>query len=182
MNLGIIRNLLPPPLLADLGPRLDDSQKLIAESVGRLRGIMADLRPPMLDEYGLLAALRWYADRLAARMGFVIEVVGADPAPRLSVAIETALFRVAQEALTNVIKHARAHWITIRLEAQTHQVCLRIEDDGIGFEPGRRRLVSGTSGLGMVNMRERVQAHGGTLKIVSAPGQGTRVDACVPRS
>ena len=109
LNLNIIEQLLPestPPAVSD---RLRDSLEVIGEASRRVRDVMAELRPPVLDDYGLLAALRWYGELFALRSGLDVRVDGRDPEPRPGLPLETALFRIAQEALNNVVKHARAH-------------------------------------------------------------------------
>jgi two-component system sensor histidine kinase UhpB len=155
--------------------RLDDSLALVEQITESIRDIMADLRPPVLDDFGLVAALRWYGRRFASRAGFNIAVQGEEPAPRLSSPVENVLFRIAQEALTNVAKHAQASQVTLRVEADKEIIRLIIADDGVGFEPAASSKVPGRPGWGRLIMRERANVLGGRCWIESAPGQGTRV-------
>jgi signal transduction histidine kinase len=154
---------------------------LIDAAIGRLRDLALDLRPPVLDDLGLVAALRWYVGREAARAGLEFEI-DLDPLePRLPPAVETACFRVAQEALTNVVRHADARRVAVSLRARSDDVELVVRDDGAGFDVpvARRRAATGAS-QGLLTMEERVSLTGGTLSIESAPGQGTIVRARFP--
>jgi signal transduction histidine kinase len=141
---------------------------------------MAELRPPMLDDYGLLAAVRWYAKQFSRRTGIEVDVEGDEAMKRLSQAGEIALFRIMQESLNNVAKHAQASRVDIRLEPAGADLVMSVSDDGRGLgtahgASGRRR-----PGLGMVTMRERTQAVGGRFEIGAAPGGGTRIEVRVP--
>ena len=141
---------------------------------------MAELRPPGLDELGLLAALTEHARRLAGVSGFLITVRGAGEMPRLPPATEITLFRIAQEALINVAKHARASAAAIALEADAERVILTVSDNGSGFDPAAR-FTEAIPHLGMASMRERAEAIGGQLRVESTPGGGTRVIVEAPR-
>ena len=146
----------------------------------QVRDVMADLRPPALDDYGLLAALRTHADALSGRLGVPVVVTGQEPEPRLSPATETALFRIAQEALNNVSKHARASNVEIHLTAVNGRAELSVTDDGVGFDaPPSSSPQRATWGL--KTMRERAEAVGATLRIEPAPAGGTRVLVAVDR-
>jgi signal transduction histidine kinase len=173
LNLQLIRTQLPTQLAAAVGERLADAQQLAGSTVQHIRDVMAELRPPTLDDYGLLAALRTYARPFSARLGAPVAVHGEETVPRLPLATETALFRIAQEALTNVAKHARAKRVEITLVPNAKHVTLTIGDDGGGFEA--ESAIRGRESWGMKIMRERAEAVGATLRIESAPGRGTRV-------
>ena len=142
---------------------------------------MVDLRPPGLDELGLVAALREHAREAESRAGFSATVVGTEPAPRLPPTTEITLFRIAQEALINVAKHAHATEATITLEIRPEAVVMTIADNGQGIDTAARPGQP-TRSLGMVGMRERAESIGAQLRFESAPGQGTRVIAEVPRT
>ena len=180
LNLTILRRLLPEPLEAALAQRLDDSQALLEQAAQRLRNVMLELRPPGLDEFGLLAALGEHARRLAHRSGFAVTIDGEEPEPRFAPATAIALFRIAQEALNNIVKHARATQVLIRLSAAGDRMLLEVSDDGVGFDPAARagRI---TCGMGMLTMAERAESIGGCCTVEATPGGGTRVTASAPR-
>jgi signal transduction histidine kinase len=180
INLNIVRSRIPQRSLRAVGDRLDDTQRLLEETSGHIRNVMADLHPPALDEYGLRAALVTYAKTFGARLSTPILVRGEDLAPRPPFAAEMALFRVAQGALANAIAHARATRIEITLAALADRVTLTIADDGSGFDATRPR--PGRASWGLAIMRERAEAVGATLRIDSAPARGTRVVVEMARS
>ena len=159
--------------------RLDDSEKLLDSTAQLVRDVLTDMRPPGLDELGLLAALREHAEQVAQRSQLAVEVQGEEPQPRLPAATEIALFRIAQEALTNIVKHARASAVAVSLRADTDVVTLTIEDDGAGFAGEARAMAAG---MGMASMRERADAVGARARIESALGRGTRVIVEVPHA
>lgn len=178
INLNIVRSLLSADVPSAAGSRLDDSLGLVEETTEQIRNVMADLRPLMLDDYGLVAALRWYAERLATRTGLVVTVQGKEQIPQLTPMAENALFRIAQEALTNVTKHAQAMRVLVTVTADEETVRLVIADDGIGFDPARLAGVNGDRGWGLLNMAERAEALNGRCWIESDPKRGgTRVIA-----
>ena len=149
--------------------------------IARVRDLSLDLRPSMLDDLGLMPALRWMAGRQAERAGFAVHV-GADlPDTRLAPEIETACFRIAQEALTNAARHARAKRVTVELRREGEALALTVRDDGCGFDAGamRRQAAAGAS-FGLLGMQERATLAGGELEIESAPGRGTTVSARLP--
>ncbi|HEX8966323.1 MAG TPA: ATP-binding protein [Chloroflexota bacterium] len=154
----------------------------LATLAGQQIGALArDLRPAVLDDLGLLAALRGYAREYAERVGIAVAVSAPQPIPRLAPDAETAVFRVVQEALTNVAKHARASHAWIDLSWRTQQLDVRVRDDGRGFDPstvasGQRR------GLGLAGIQERVQLLGGSFELWSQPGQGTTLSISIPAS
>lgn len=179
INLDIIKTQLADDKNQTVQARLNDSAGLLRETTAAIENVMAELRPPMLDDYGLLAALQWYAREIKNRFDLHVEVIGDDSMQRLSPAAEIALFRVAQEALNNVVKHAHASKVEIGIERSPGSCLMSVTDDGTGIA-----VASNTSrrrpGLGMVTMRERVQAVGGTISIDGASGKGTRVQVQVP--
>jgi signal transduction histidine kinase len=157
--------------------QLRDAIASVDQAMQRVRDLALDLRPSVLDDLGLAAALRWYFDRFAR--GSQVEARAAiDPVPPLEAELETACFRVAQEAMTNVARHARARHVWLELRALGEGIELGVRDDGIGFDVGaaRERAAGGTS-MGLLGMQERVSLVGGELEIVSAPGRGTAVRA-----
>jgi len=158
--------------------RLEDSIGLVDGTLQSIESVMAELRPPLLDEYGLGAALGWHAEEFSRRTGIEVSVEDAahEAARELRVEAALALFRIAQEALNNVLKHARARNVNIEISRVENQVMLAVRDDGQGFDASRARR----GRWGMTTMRERAEAAGGSLKVETAPGQGTRVVATLP--
>lgn len=181
INLNIVRSLLPQDQMARLGPKLDTAMSLLEETIERIRDLNSDLRPPVLDDYGLLAALRWFCQRFTERTGLETVVEGREPDPRLEQMADIGLFRIAQEALTNAAKHARARSVVVRYEEDGGVVRLTIADDGVGFDPSTYRSSERRAGWGLIGMQERAAAVGGQLRIESKPGAGTRVLVSIPR-
>jgi two-component system sensor histidine kinase UhpB len=161
--------------------RLDDSLALVEETTARVRLVMAELRPPMLDDFGLVATLQWHGARFASHRGINVTVTGEEPVPRLAAQTENALFRIAQEALANVAKHAQATQVTIAVKADHEIVRLMIADDGIGFDPTTPAKPDGDRGWGLITITERAEAVGGRCRIESKLQQGTRVIVEVAR-
>ncbi len=181
INLNIVRTQVPDDLLPEVRPRLDDSLSLIEQTTKQIRDVMAELRPPVLDDYGLFAALHWYAEQFAARTGITVTVEGEEPDDRLDLAVENALFRIAQEALNNVAKHAQASEVVLVLEVEEQDLRLAVRDDGIGFDPLQPAERGGDRGWGLFTMTERAEAVGGHCTIESCPGRGTQVTVEVKR-
>jgi PAS domain S-box-containing protein len=174
INLDIVLGSLQEP---PLKRRLEDSLKLVDGTLQSIEAVMAELRPPLLDEYGLGAALAWYAEEYAQRTGIQVSVdKSRDPGQNLRPEAAVALFRIAQEALNNVAKHAGAKLVRIGLWLEGDEMNLYIKDDGNGFDPAQARL----GRWGMTTMRERAEAAGGRFLIDSVPGRGTTVRAAVP--
>ncbi len=175
LNLNIIKGRIAPAADSVVCARLEDSLKLVEATVENIRGVIADLRPAVLDDYGLAAALHWYAEQYSERAGVAVRVIGHDPQPRLASTVEATLFRIAQESLTNVAKHAGARNAKVVLETRDGRFHLSVLDDGGGFDPAQLRPPNNHHGWGLMIMRERAEAVGGVLHVQSAPGQGTRV-------
>jgi signal transduction histidine kinase len=181
INLNIVRGQLRDSLNAKTESRLAAALKLLEETVDHIRDVMAELRPPVLDDYGLLAALRWYSQRFEYFTGVSTQVEGEEISPRLPQAIEIALFRITQEALTNVAKHAEASQVMVRLAANGGLACLSIEDNGHGFDVGATRQSGASVRWGLTSMQERAMAVGGRQTVQSVLGEGTQVLIEVPR-
>ena len=175
LNLTIIDQLLPADISPVVHRRIEDSIGILGETARRVRNVMAELRPPMLDDYGLLPALRWVGEQFVTRTGIAVRVDGPATESRLPLRLETALFRIAQEALNNVAKHARAHEVRITFEPTDRRVRLSIADDGVGFDVMAAQRNVDTPHWGMLTMQERAASMGGTVRLDSAPGLGTRV-------
>jgi PAS domain S-box-containing protein len=171
INLQTLTALCPP----DARPTLDDSAAIVAEAIRQVRGLSLDLRPPMLDDFGLAAAVKWYAGQQARRAGLPITVDAGETVPRLPAELEAGCFRVMQEAVTNALRHARATTIRVRLLNLGGELLLEVADDGAGFDPA-----ASNGGFGLTGMRERAELLGGALAVVSAPGRGTTITLRVP--
>jgi PAS domain S-box-containing protein len=171
-TLAQMRATLAPEVVREQAARFAECDLTLRETVEHVRNVLADLRPTALD-LGLLAALRHHADRLRARTGMTLEVRGAEPQPRPGSDAEIALFRIAQEAINNALKHAGAQRVTVELSGARGALRLVVADDGKGFDAAQSR--PGEGGLGMTTMRERAEAIRARLDITSVPGGGTRV-------
>ncbi len=181
INLNIMRAELPGRAEGQISSRLDDSLSLVETTAERIRDLMAELRPSVLDDYGLLSALRWYGEQFAARTKIASTVEGEEALGRLPAHVESALFRIAQEALTNVAKHAQATAVTISVEEDKGRVRLTVTDDGIGFDAAERGDSSRDIGYGLLTMSERAEAVGAHCRVLSYPGKGTQVIVEVAR-
>jgi two-component system sensor histidine kinase UhpB len=169
----------------------NDEREQLAEGLDYLRGLTQDtletvrtlaqqLRPSVLDDLGLAAAFRWLAEDGRQRLKLVVElqIDGIDDMARVRqkpALYETALFRIAQESLTNVARHAHTQHVSVFLRQQQDSMCLRIHDDGCGYDPTQYH-----AGTGIVGMQERANSLGGTMRILSQPGQGTTIEAIFP--
>lgn len=162
-------------------PRLTASSEMIRSVLEKVQDMSLNLRPSMLDDLGLESAVRWYTTRQAELARLEAEFVSDPLDRRLDPVIETECFRIAQEALTNVVRHARATSVRVRLAAQDGCLCLSVKDDGIGFDVSalREQAVRGKS-LGLLSMEERAALAGGGLELRSAPEMGTEVRAWFP--
>ena len=179
INMDIIRTRLAQHDDSAIRARAEDSMQLIESTFKAVQNVMYDLRPPMLDEYGLGASLEWYAKEFTERTGIRVESFGAEDL-RMSPDVEIALFRIAQEALNNVARHSQAKNVRIELRQREAETVFSIQDDGVGFDVERDRPAR--VGYGLVTMRERAEAAGGALSTSSEKGHGTRITVTVPRN
>ena len=163
-------------------PHVDESIAIVDEALKRVRELSLELRPSLLDELGLASALRWYVDRYAQRTGIVAQVVnGFEEKGRLPRDLETVCFRIAQEALTNVARHAQAKHVYVELRHRSRKLFLSIRDDGVGFDVARVTANGlSDSALGLRGMRERARAVSGVIEINSTLNAGTLVFASFP--
>jgi len=175
LSLELIEQALPVETPAAIHQRLHDATGLVAQAINQVRTVMTELRPPALDDYGLSAALRWYGQQFAQRTGVATEVTDCGVTMRCSSTVETALFRIAQEALNNVAKHAAASKVVVSLQCQEERIRMTIADNGRGFAVGRVRQASDEPHWGFLTMQERALAVGGTLHVTSQPGAGATV-------
>ena len=180
INLSIVKSALSDAGTDALRRRLEDSMDLVEEITEFTRGLMGDLRPPDMDHLGLAASIGWYGERFAMRTGVDVVVEGEEIHPRPNPDIENNLFRIAQEVLTNIGKHARASSARIRIGVCDGMLRLVIADDGAGFEPSLAPKADERGGWGLMTMAERADAIGGRFRVESAIGKGTRVTVEVP--
>lgn len=161
--------------------QLEESVETVDDLVEQIRNLSLDLHPSMLDDLGLVAALEWYCERQARRLAMPITFVAEPFSFRPPVESDTTCFRVAQEALTNVAKHAKATHVWVNLQQQEAVLQLTVQDNGVGFDvaAARRRATHG-KGIGLRGMEERLWLIGGQCDIISAPGQGTEVRVRIP--
>ncbi len=181
MQLGTVENAVPRSA-SPLRDRLAGIRGLTSQTVAEVRRLMLDLRPAILDDLGLVPAIRWYAESHLPPAGIEaqVSVSGLDEHQRFPRRLELVAFRLTQEALTNVLRHAGATRVTISLERQNGTLALSIGDNGRGFDAGRQRKPGQRGGWGLVGMQERVVLLGGALVVTSRPRQGTRVTATIP--
>jgi signal transduction histidine kinase len=152
-------------------------------ALGELHQIIADLRPQILDDMGLAAALKWYVQSYQQRRSLPCELRVEGTPYRLPAEYETVLFRITQEALTNIAKHARATHVAVTLAFSPSAVSLQVEDNGRGFDPEQAlQRNNRNAGWGLLGMRERTNLIGGQLMIDASPGQGARIRVTVPVS
>ncbi len=159
--------------------QLEEIRQLLNQVEGQLRRLSHELRPTILDDLGLTPALEFLAEGVSKRSGVPIAVEGERGA-RLHPGVETAIYRAVQEALNNATKHAEARSVTVRVKRREKSVVCSVRDDGVGFDASAMLARKGNRGLGLLGIRERVAALGGTVQIHSAPGQGTEITITVP--
>ena len=154
-----------------------DVRDLVRSTLQDVRRLAVELRPKALDDFGLVAALERLTENFAEQTGMAIEFVpNLHGDGRFPPEVETALYRLVQESLTNIVKHARAKSVSIVLTQKAESISVVVEDDGVGFEPGRET----GDGIGLLGMRERVGLFGGRVVVESRPGAGTTIVAEVP--
>jgi len=158
--------------------RLDDALGLATQALADTRELSRLLRPAVLDDLGLEAGLGWLARTHQERTGTRVELALHGLAGRFDDELETLVFRVVQEALTNAAKHARASEIRVVVTREPEALSLEVADDGAGFDP--RELTEGRDGLGLLGMKDRLDLFEGRLEVRSAPGAGTVVAARIP--
>lgn len=167
--------------LADVGPDLGRVSQAIGEVIREIRRLCIGLRPLELDHLGFAAAVRAFGRTFAERTGIEVAVELGQDLPRLDAAVEINLYRIVQEALANVARHARARRVEVRVRLEGARVALTIEDDGCGFEPRRvERRREAERGLGLLTMAERARLLCGELKVRSGDGEGTRIEVTAP--
>lgn len=181
INLATITQELPPNCAKSFLGRLNESKMLADQTLEQIRELSFNLRPAMLDDLGLVPTLRWYLKRYEIRVNLPVTLEVSGLRERLPVDIETALYRIFQEALTNVTRHAHASHVQLAIRRRKAGVVIEIKDDGRGFEVEQ---VFGqeipTGGMGLLGMRERTVLLGGVFNLHSAPGAGTQISIEIP--
>lgn len=184
MNLSVNRTLVSARLPADAAApvlaRIEDSMALVERTTEMVRDLMEELHPALLEQYGLDAALRWYADEFTGRTGVRTRNETGERFPRLRGKVEMTLFRVVQEALTNVAKHAGAGEVAVALRRSATGIELQVADDGVGIAPERLGHAAAGSGWGLNIMTERIHSIGAQMRIEPVNGKGTRIVVTVP--
>ncbi len=179
LNLSILQAGLSKGYTEQLGTRLADSIQLVTEVIRLVRDVMSNLRPTILDDYGLESALQAYVNEFQTRYGIAVHFEKqTPPIPRLDSSIEVTLLRISQEALTNIARHAQASQAFVSLQLDEKQIGLTIEDDGIGIPSPEGAGHPRSHGLKI--MHERAEALEGTLTIRTTPGKGTKIEVSIP--
>jgi len=177
----ILQLLTGAPSAEDREKRTGDAIGLLDRMIGRVRALSIDLRPPLLDELGLAAALRGYVETLARRAEVEIALETDGLPHRLAEGVRIAAFRIVQEALTNVIRHSGARRVEVRVHYDPGWLDIRVADDGKGFDPaGELELLTGRGHTGLLGMKERVESMQGEFEIRAAVGSGTAIHARLP--
>jgi len=176
-----LQRTVDPQAERELAARLADSVELARLALNESRELSRLLRPPVLDDLGLAAALSWLARTLEQRTGLHVELALDGIAERLDPELETLFFRLVQEALTNVLRHAGVDCASVQLRRTADAFELRVVDQGRGFDPqASLDATMVATGSGLRGMRDRLELFGGRLELASQPGQGTRLTAVIP--
>ncbi|MBI5035379.1 MAG: PAS domain S-box protein [Chloroflexi bacterium] len=186
-NLQVLRITHDDP---STNKHLEDSMTIVDHAIDEIRSLSLNLRPSILDEFGLVAALEWYLERQAERTGLEIELKVESENLRAPASLETTCFRVIQSALTNIIRHAKATRVQVTVRqypteesesAQSCQIEIAIRDNGVGFDvPSALERARRGGSMGLLGMLERARLAGGRFEIESTPGQGTEIHLLVP--
>jgi len=180
VNLNLFRSLVPNDSGDMIHTRINDSLNIVKQTTERTRNLMNELRSPVLDDYGLVAAIELYVKSFKERTGIDFIVRASETDTRLPIHVENALFRIVQESVTNVVKHSKAAQVVINVRITDGKLYLSVEDNGIGFDMPLSNSGKQKRGWGLVTMSERALGIGGTYNIKSQPGFGTHVIVEVP--
>jgi signal transduction histidine kinase len=161
---------------------LGEARSVTERAIHTVRDLSELLHPSTLDDFGLAGTLDWYLQAFSERTGIRTELVQDRLEGRMPLEVEVCAYRIIQEALTNVVRHAQATSCRIFLQRLPHSLLLTIEDNGQGFDPAHVPTRGGRRGLGLIGIRERVAAFRGTLRLESSRGKGTRLTAELPLS
>lgn len=174
-------SLAPSDASDEQSQRVLRVKEKLFQTMDDLRRLSMNLRPSILDNFGLVQGVRWLVDH-ACEGGCQVSTCTIGEAPKMSSLAEITVFRVVQEAVSNIQRHAHAQNAVVTLDFRDDQLSLEIRDDGLGFEPGRLGPTPEHHKLGIIGMQERVRAIGGTVSLESRPGAGTRLSATIPYS
>jgi len=175
LDLAWIEKNLGEKIGAEVQEKINEMSALLVEAVTSIRKIAADLRPSILDDLGLADALQWQGKEFEKRSGILVHFKNASELLEFDPEISIGLFRIYQEVLTNVARHAAAREIETTLDVAEKKIILSVSDDGKGFDPASKK-----KSLGLLGMRERAMMMGGDFNIASKPGKGTRVNIIIP--
>lgn len=171
---------LEQTLPAEQREQLSSATELASHTLHELRGLIAGLRPSILDDLGLGPAIRWYARQQLESAGILVEIDIPHESITIAPDVSIAFFRIAQEAITNVVRHARAQRVTICLQEQNGKLCLRIQDDGVGFLPSAGEFEhAARRRWGLLGIRERAAMIGAEIRVESETDEGTRIEVSV---
>lgn len=181
MSFDIVLKSFPQEGNAEARERLEGSRTLVLRMLDDIRRLTFDLRPAMLDDFGLVPAIRHYLKTRVESTGIEVKLTMDGLEERLAGDLETNLYRIIQESLTNVIKHARARNVEVELTRRDNEITLEINDDGRGFDAGNfMEFPRQNKGFGLFGIKERADLVGGKFRIDSAPGRGTKVSIKIP--
>ncbi len=164
----------------DLEQNIARTQRLVEESVDIVHRFARELRPAVLDDLGIIPALHSFMTHFTQRTGVRTRLTASAEVEQTNIVKRTVLFRVAQEALTNVARHAHASQVEVSVRKMPDGICMTIGDNGKSFQVQRVLLARGSKRLGLLGMRERLEMVGGRLEVESAPGKGTVITASIP--
>ena len=180
VNLNLLRSLISKDSAEMIQSRINDSVIIVKQTTERVRNLMSNLRSPVLDDYGLVAAIDLYGKQWSSRTSIDIVIRGPQTDLHLPARVENAMFRIIQESLTNVVKHAKASQVVITISVTQGKLNVSVEDNGVGYNISHMGIGKGERGWGLVTMSERALAIGGTCRVQSMPGLGTHVFVEVP--
>jgi signal transduction histidine kinase len=180
MKLAVLQRDGAAEAAALLSKKIADIGSLLVGAMASVHKFARELRPTMLDELGLVPALRSYLKEYAQRTGLPVRFRGSIDGERLNAEQKTVLFRIVQESLTNVAKHAHANQVDVSLRTVNNCIWMRIKDDGHGFTVDQQQSAKGEKRLGLLGMRERLRLVNGRFAVKSAPGKGTTVEVEIP--
>jgi signal transduction histidine kinase len=181
INLDVARWALTADVSPKLGRSISEATSLVVQALETARSLSLELRPAVLDDLGLVSALRWEIDRYEQRTGQKVDFEADLAGHVLRSELEITLYRIITEALTNVARHAQASHIRVTVRIENQQLLAGVEDDGVGFDaPAWFASPAERQSLGLVSMRERATLLGGQFQLVSQPGHGTKVYVQLP--